>query len=325
MLDNILLLDTSIGTDNIGDEIIMECTRKELDFLLSKSFTRNLPTHVSPFHWYQVWRKSKAIQSYTNSKYKFVGGSNILIPRMLTHYPQWNINMFNYQPLKDCILVGVGAGRDAENGSNYYTRLLYKKLLNHTIYHSARDERSKRFMEYLGVKAINTGCVTMWMMTPDFCRTIPTKKSDTVVFTFTASSTKDERDQYIIDTLRKHYKQIYFFPQCLGDYEYMHKFDNINDIHILPASKDAYDKFLTDTDTDYVGTRLHGGIYALRHQRRAIIIAIDERARSINADTNLPCVDKNNIKELEQKILSDFTTDIHMDFDKINQWKSQFN
>lgn len=29
-MDNILLLDTSIATDNIGDEIIMECTRKEL-------------------------------------------------------------------------------------------------------------------------------------------------------------------------------------------------------------------------------------------------------------------------------------------------------
>ena len=55
-MDNILLLDTSIATDNIGDDIIMECTRKELAPILSKSFVRNLPTHVSPFHWYQVMR-----------------------------------------------------------------------------------------------------------------------------------------------------------------------------------------------------------------------------------------------------------------------------
>lgn len=109
-MDNILLLDTSIATDNIGDDIIMECTRKELAPILSKSFVRNLPTHVSPFHWYQVMRKSNALMSFANSKLKFVGGSNILIPNLLTHYPQWNINIFNYQPLKGCILVGVGAG-----------------------------------------------------------------------------------------------------------------------------------------------------------------------------------------------------------------------
>lgn len=167
-MDNILLLDTSIATDNIGDEIIMECTRKELMPILRNNFVRTLPTHVSPFHWYQVWRKSNALMSFANSKYKFVGGSNILVPNLQTHYPQWNINLFNYQPLKGCILVGVGAG--AERGSNWYTRYIYKHLLNSEYYHSARDERSKKYMKYLGVKAINTGCVTMWMFTPEFCK-----------------------------------------------------------------------------------------------------------------------------------------------------------
>ena len=60
-MDNILLLDTSIATDNIGDEIIMECTRKELAPILRANFVRTLPTHVSPFHWYQVWRQSNAL------------------------------------------------------------------------------------------------------------------------------------------------------------------------------------------------------------------------------------------------------------------------
>lgn len=325
-MKNIILLDTSVATDNIGDEIIMECTRKELAPILRENFVRTLPTHVSPFHWYQVWRKSNALMSFANSEMKFVGGSNILIPDLLTHYPQWNINMFNYQPMSGCILVGVGAGAGAEAGSNWYTRYVYKHLLNSEYYHSARDERSKQYMEYLGKKAINTGCVTMWMLTPEFCETIPSKKADKVVFTLTANSHNTmDADQYMIDTLQKHYKEVYFFPQCVGDYDYMHKFKNIDNIIILEASKAAYDEFLTHNDTDYVGTRLHGGVYAMRHARRTIIIAIDERARAINAKNNLNCVDRNNIQELEAMITSEFKTKINMDFNAIRQWKSQFH
>lgn len=324
-MDNILLLDTSIATDNIGDEIIMECTRKELMPILRNNFVRTLPTHVSPFHWYQVWRKSNALMSFANSKYKFVGGSNILVPNLLTHYPQWNINLFNYQPLKGCILVGVGAGVGAERGSNWYTRYIYKHLLNSEYYHSARDERSKKYMEYLGVKAINTGCVTMWMFTPEFCKKIPTKKADIVVFTLTSGyGASMKKDQCMIDILLKNYKEVYFFPQCVGDFQYLHKFKNIERIKLLEASKIAYDEFLTNNDTDYVGTRLHGGIYAMRHARRAIIVAIDERTRAINAKNNLNCVERNNIKEIEDMVNSDIETNITMDFENIKHWKSQF-
>lgn len=325
-MDNILLLDTSIATDNIGDEIIMECTRKELMPILRNNFVRTLPTHVSPFHWYQVWRKSNALMSFANSKYKFVGGSNILVPNLLTHYPQWNINLFNYQPLKGCILVGVGAGVGAERGSNWYTRYIYKHLLNSEYYHSARDERSKKYMEYLGVKAINTGCVTMWMLTPEFCATIPSKKSERVVFTLTASSNPQnlDKDQLILDTLLRNYSEVYIWPQGVQDYDYFHKLRNIETVKILQASKQAYDDYLTSNDTDYVGTRLHGGVYAMRHGRRAIIIAIDERARAINAKNHLNCVDYNKLEELEAKIQSEFETKITMDFDAIKRWKSQF-
>ena len=94
-MNNVLILDTSIASFNKGDDIIMECTRKELAPLLEQSFELTLPTHVSPFHWYQVLRNSLYVQQFRNCKYKFVGGSNILIPHLLTHFPQWNINLFN--------------------------------------------------------------------------------------------------------------------------------------------------------------------------------------------------------------------------------------
>lgn len=319
---NILLLDTSVASCNKGDDIIMECVRKELQFLLKGNYEYTLPTHVSPFHWYQVWRNSSRLQSYSNCELKFIGGSNILCKDLLTHYPQWNINWFNCKPLMGSIGVGVGAG--AGETSNWYTRKMYQRVLSHDYFHSVRDERTKQYVESLGLKAINTGCVTMWMLTPEFCKSIPAQKSDKVVFTLTRQPAVNENGQFLIDTLLKNYHEVYFWPQGMGDYEYFHDFNNIENIKILPASKAAYDEYLTNNDTDYVGTRLHGGVYAMRHGRRAIIIAIDERAREIDKANHLNCIDINQIHELPEMINSEIETHVTMDFEAIKRWKSQF-
>lgn len=325
-MENILILDTSIGTGNKGDDIIMECTHKELDFLLHDNYELRLPTHVSSFHWYQVLKKSRSLMRFVNCQLKFVGGSNILSKNMLTHYPQWNINWFNSKPFQGSILVGVGVGA-GENRSNWYTRHLYSRVLSHKYIHSVRDERSKRYIEdELGLKAINTGCVTMWIFTPEFCKTIPAQKTDKVVFTITAGKQLVEKDRFLIDILRSLYREIYFWPQGIDDFIYLKQLGDTHDIHILPASKEAYDEYLTQNETDYVGTRLHGGIYAMRHHRRSIIIAIDERAREINKVNNLVCVEIDDLEStLSQLITSEFRTNIKMDFDSINNWKDQFS
>lgn len=316
------MLDTSIASQNKGDDIIMECTREELSFILDKNFEYTLPTHVPPFHWYQVARNSLRLQTYANCRLKFVGGSNILVKDLLTHYPQWNINAFNYKPLKGCVLVGVGAG--AGDKSNVYTKYIYKRMLSSDYYHSVRDERSKTYVESLGLKAINTGCVTMWKLSPEFCKTIPGEKVNRVIFTLTAKKVKDESDQLLIDTITKNYQEVYFWPQGMFDDEYLHRFSSIYNVKILSPSKMAYDEFLKTHDVDYVGTRLHGGIYAMRHRKRSIIIAIDERARGIYKVNNLNCIEKQDIYQLEGLIKSTFETRIKMDYEKIDSWKSQF-
>lgn len=322
-MENILVFDTSIGSGNKGDNIIMECTRKELAPLLDPNFEITLPTHVSAFHWYQVLKNSYSYQMYANCRLKFVGGSNIMVANLFTHYPQWNINIGNYYPAKGAILVGVGAGAGAEKGSNWYTRYIYQHMCSREYYHSARDERSKRYMESLGLKAINTGCVTMWMLTPAYCSQIPTKKADKVVFTLTAGCF-DERDQQMLDILLANYQEVHFWPQGRSDYSCFEMLHNTEKVHVLQASKEAYDHYLTYNDSDYVGTRLHGGVYAMRHKRRAIIIAIDERARAINENNHLNCIEKADMQHLDSMINGEFETKIVMDFEAIKRWKSQF-
>ena len=321
-MKNILVLDTSVASGNKGDDIIMECTHKELDFLLKDNYELRLPTHVSSFHWYQVLRKSYSLKRFVDCSLKFVGGSNILAKNMLTHYPQWNINWFNCKPIEGSILVGVGAG--AGERSNWYTRKLYRRVLNHDYFHSVRDERTRNYIEGLGLKAINTGCVTMWMLTPEFCKTIPINKSEKVVFTLTKKVNHDTDYQLLIDTLKQNYAEVFFWPQGIDDYKYFKQFKNIEGIKVLQASKVAYDNFLTNNVVDYVGSRLHGGIYAMRHGRRAVIIAIDERAREINRTNHLNCIDINDIRQLPDLINSAIETKVEMDYGAINQWKEQF-
>lgn len=322
MID-ILLLDPSFGSLNKGDEIIMECVESELAPLFKGNFVMKLPTQVSPFHWYQVARNSRRVQKYAGADYKFVGGSNVMVKDLLTHFPQWNINLFNYQPLKGSILVGVGAG--AGNKSNRYTEYIYKHLLSHDYIHSVRDERSKQYVESLGLKAINTGCVTMWALTPEFCHDIPSRKSDRVVFTLTANNRLIEASKHILQTLKETYKEIFFWPQGSEDLRYLNQIGDMSDITILDASKEAYHEYLLKNDTDYVGTRLHGGVYAMRHKRRSIIISIDERASSINQSNHLNCIDIKSLQELNSIINTEIITEVRMNQEAISIWKSQFD
>lgn len=322
-MKNILLLNPAIGTDNIGDYIIRECVCKEMAQILRQAFVREIPTQMPAFHSYAIWRNSFAVQNYATCDYKFIGGSNILAKDMRTHYPQWNVNIFNCKPLANSICVGVGAG--AGEHTDAYTTHLYRKILSHTFFHSVRDERSKRYVEdVLGLKALNTGCVTMWALTPEFCAQIPTKKADNVIFTLTARPGPDQRDQMLIDTLRREYDHVSFWIQGDKDEAYFHAFSNTEGIEVIPPHKAAYDAVLLRDNIEYVGTRLHGGIYALRHKKRAIIISIDERAQSISMDTGLITIEKNDLGRLPALINSEFETKLRIPFDEIARWKAQF-
>ena len=325
-MKKIMLLDTSIGSSNMGDHIIMECVKKELSYILDDNFVYNIPTHLCAFNGYSVWRNSLAIQTYTNCDYKFAGGSNLLVKNLKTHYPQWNIHKFDSRPLEGIVLVGVGAG--AGERTNNYTTKLYQKVLNHDFMHSVRDERSKAYVESIGLKAVNTGCATMWMFTPEFCEQIPHKKASRVIFTITGRRNDQSlvnEYQDMIDILVRNYKQVFFWIQGDTDLDFFKRYKNTEDITVIPPNISDYEEILNQDDLDYVGTRLHGGIYAMRHKKRAVIVSIDERAREINRANHLNCIEKYEISEkLEAYINSEITTDIDMPFAEIKKWKDQF-
>lgn len=324
-MKKILIFDTSIASLNMGDEIIVESIKENMKYLFEKNYCMTFPTHTPTYYKFQNVYAKKYIETYSEADLKFVCGSNLLFKNMLRPMPVWNINIFNTKVANSSILLGVGSG---ENGKkiNFYTKSLYKKLLNKNIIHSVRDEKTKIMVEKLGYKAINTGCPTLWSLDDKHCENIPNKKSKSVIFTLTHYEyAKNIRlDSLMIDILKRNYSDVYFWPQCIADYDYLVELGQERGITVVTPNLASY-KSILKQDIDYVGSRLHGGIFAIQNFKRSIILAIDNRAREIKKTNNIPCIERDELEDkLEKMIISNFSTKIVLDNNKINKWKEQF-
>jgi len=322
-MDKIVLLDTAVGSTNKGDEIIMECVKEELDYVLRKYFVMDTPTHLSAFTAFQnLFKLPDSAREISEAKYKFVGGTNLFDTDMMHRCCQWNIDYFNCKPIIGSVFVGVGSKGKKE--FNFYTKRLYKKILAKEFVHSVREERAKELLISMGYKAINTGCVTLWKLSEEFCEDIPKNKKNSVIFTLTDYKRDVEKDTQLIQILRKNYKKIYFWIQGIHDLDYLKSITSTQDIEIIPPTVKDYKNVLEQIDADYVGTRLHAGIYAMRHKKRAIILAVDERMTSMKNSIKNNLVNRSEIDKLDGIINSSLVTKVNIDFELINKWKDQF-
>lgn len=312
-----LLINPGVSSLNIGDEIIADAVIKQLSFIIDDTFITSVSSHLPLSFMYK--------RAIGHCDYKFVCGSNLLMGKMNGLFKQWHIDYFDRKFLKDAVLVGAGWWQYG-NKPNLYTKKLYKSILNKNILHSVRDNYTVKMLNSMGIyNVINTGCATMWNLTPEHCNKIPKCKSDSVVFTLTDYNIDEESDKKLIELLLHNYKNIYFWPQGVGDYEYINKIYDDKKIVILNPSLKAYDELLDSKDIDFIGTRLHGGIRALQKKKRTIIVAIDNRAKEKQRDFNIKCVDRKEFDELEKLINSSWATEIKIPLENINKWKSQFS
>jgi polysaccharide pyruvyl transferase WcaK-like protein len=321
-MKKVVIFDTSVATLNKGDEIIMESAKKAIKEITKDSFVITLPTHTPVFNWYEPFRLNSRSRILKDIELKFVCGTNLLNTNMFRPRSSWNINIFTTKPIQNSILLGVGSGGNSKK-INYYTRKLYNSVLSHDHIHSVRDNKTKNMLEEMGFRAINTGCPTLWSLTPEWCNEIRTVKSEKVVFTLTDYSRDMKNDQNLINILKKNYQKVYYWPQGTGDYDYFKQFENINGIEIVIPSVEEFSELLM-TEIDYIGTRLHAGIFAMKHKKRSIIINIDHRARDMKESYNFNCLERENIDHLDHIINSEFVTNPSINFDSINNWLSQF-
>lgn len=317
-IKNISVFDTSIATQNIGDEIIMDAVYNELYDVFKDDMFLRIPSH-------EVIGIS-SLSLIRNSVFGIVGGSNILSSAM-NRYKQWKITLIQSYFIKQkVLLLGVG-WRNYQNKPNFVTKLLLNQLLNRKYIHSVRDSYTEAKLKEQGFSnVLNTSCPTMWRLTTEHCAQIPQSKADTVVFTLTDYSKDINADVFLIETLLENYKNVHYWVQSRKDLIYLNELNiDIDKIKIISPSLRAYNNFLETTDCDYVGTRLHGGVRALQKKKRTIIIGVDNRAIEKKKDFNLTVIERHELNsDLKKLINSELKTDIKIPTDNIVKWKAQF-
>lgn len=309
-----VLLDTAKGTDNIGDEIIMDYCEKICRKVLPKTNFHHIPTHIySP--------KAEKIKDYI----KILCGTNLIYTQM-ENSRQWSMpqDISNY---RNICLLGVGMQQiGIELPMSDYSKKLLRFMLSTEYLHSVRDEETKKRLSEIGIKnVINTGCPTTWGLSREHCTKIPQNKASTVLTTITDYMRDPEKDSFLINILRKNYEKVYIWIQGQEDYEYLQMLVDVKEYDLIPPSLKELDNVLQNTDLDYVGTRLHAGIRSLNYGHRTLIIGVDNRARAMAKDINLPVIERQELEtELEKWICSEQKMCIHIPEENILRWKKQF-
>jgi hypothetical protein len=202
--------------------------------------------------------------------------------------------------------------------------MLLDLLLAKDVLHSVRDSYTEQKCRELGIDAVNTGCPTIWSLTKNHCAAVPTSKSEHALITLTCYDTNPRLDRLLYETTARNYSKVYVWPQSFEDYNYAKEICG-GSVEFVDPALEAYDQFLTENVIDHVGVRLHGGIRALQHRRRSIIIGIDNRGFEMARDFNLPSVRRDAIGDkLEAKINGSWRTEIWLNERAIQRWKAQF-
>lgn len=311
-----VLLDTAMESDNTGDNIIMENCIKNLPECLSPAEMQRFPTH----------RKLNDDERKTirAADFKILCGTNALSGHMRT-YGLWRIGA-DIELYCNTILMGVGFDSNSDS-SDFYSRMMLKSILSKKYIHSVRDSFSEKKLQAMGIQnVINTGCPTMWGLTPKHCAAIPKTKAKDVICTITDYCQDAERDKKMLQIAIDCYRNVYVWIQGQGDLEYLCALDMKKNVRIVPEGLERYDEVLRQGDLDYIGTRLHAGIRAMSYGHRSIIISIDNRAKAISQDTGLPIIKREDVPVyLQNRIYSEFETQICLPENNIATWKRQFS
>jgi len=310
----ITVFDTRICDNNLGNQIIMDSVDAVLKKMFPQAFFVPLPYLDS------IGKEACAYVKASN--YTFFGGTNALSSEMRT-YRQWGLDSDIAGRISGVVLLGVGWWQ-YQDVPDDYTRNILRNVLHPEHYHSVRDSFTARQLQAAGFQNVfNTGCPTLWPLTPEHCASIPVDKAEDVLLTFTCYRQNPEIDRKLAEILKKMYRNVYYWIQSPGDAAYIS--------HILPDAKivgprlEYLDAILASPlDIEYVGTRLHAGVRAMQHRRRTTIIEVDNRAREMRLDFKLPSIPREEILSLEVRLNGEFKTELTMPWRTIDNWKQQF-
>lgn len=313
-----VLLDTAIGSQNTGDQIIMGFVNEHLSKFMDTENAIRIPTHVMDPDVYtpDVLNRAKILCG-TNALFSdFDLHPSISLPAS----PRW----YSHQVV--LMAVGMRSTKRAPH-FDFLTAKILQNLLSPDYLHSVRDEHTRTELARIGIdNVINTACVTMWNLTEKFCEDIPVSKAENVLTTITDYDFDPVNDEYMLQTLGHNYRHVYLWLQGSGDKEKLQEINLPSNIQFIENGLDGLRTVIAEEpDLEYFGTRLHCGIYCLNHHLRSMIVSIDNRADDIASDTNLPIVKRTEIRDAMGTLINrDRRTQIRIPEENIHTWINQF-
>jgi polysaccharide pyruvyl transferase WcaK-like protein len=314
-------------SNNLGDLIIHEFVEKAIVELFPSLSIYRISTHQLP--------SDRMKKNINKEDICFLGGSNIL-NSTTNIYNNWKYDDSFFQTVfsKKISVISLGTGwGEYQNEPNFYSKLFYSKRLDKNSIHSVRDNYTETQLKKISqLKVLNTCCPTTWYIDGISSNRKSHKKVKTCVFTLTDYDQDIVKDSDLLDKLLENFEELLFFPQGLGDIDYLKTLDVFNKnqqkIKIIDRSLNSFKTVLSQGNILYIGTRLHAGILALNFGVESLIISIDNRAREIAKDIHLPAIERNQISLISKWVCGEqvFTEPkIRIPIGNIDRWKKQFS
>lgn len=313
------VLNTSVASTNLGDYIIMDACRPEIEAARPDDHLIDFSSHdTMTYHSLKVQRR--------RVRWNVLCGTNCLSSNMLIG-GGWSVNLATAQLMRPVTTLGVGWG-GYQSKPGLYTRNLLQKLLGRAGLLSVRDEYTRhKFIECGLNNVVNTGCPTIWGLDKKHCASIPLERAQEVVYTLTDYAPDYVRDTEALCHLVASYQRVHIWMQGAADLKYyksllpgLAKRVDTRCIVIVPPRLAAYDSILSG-DVEYIGTRLHGGIRALQKGRRTLILGVDNRAIEMGKDFGLPVIRREDHDDLPSKISASRKTDISIPVGNISSYR----
>ncbi len=314
LYNNLGILNPSIATSNLGDQIIYQSVYKNLRAIFKNDIFTEFPT--------QIYTSFDALDLMQEKDLLIVSGTNLLSSNLESNN-QWKIHNKHKKYLKNKVaLMGCGWWQYQED-VNIYTKNIYQSILSKDILHSVRDNYTLEKLRSIGVQnVVNTSCPTLWEMDSEKCSNIPVTRSEEVITTLTYYHKNVHFDFQMLKILSTNYNKVHLWIQGLDDLLY---FDcikkELNNIVLIPPTIEAFNEILKHNNVEYIGTRLHAGIRALQNEKRTLILAVDNRAFEISKDVNLNVITRESVTDILDFINGKYLTNIKLPIDDINDWK----
>lgn len=241
--------DVAPYSNNCGDQFTSASIAQHIIPLIPFEVAR-VPTHHPRSLREQLWgaRASLAL----------IGGSNILSSHMER---QRLLQLARLELLflkRRLLLCGVGwwsyEGPPCRWSQNWFARMLRPDAV-----HSVRDEYTAEKLRSLGFETVNTGCPTTWSLPDELC---PDYDSRGAVITVTDYARSLQQDLSWLRTVRARYTNVVCVAQGPDDLNYIEGPARALGIQCRDGGLSVLREELAKGQ-DYIGTRLHSGIFAM--------------------------------------------------------------